>query len=333
MSKQVKVLISHKISRDHIQMVQDVSPRLVLDFAKDEVEQAQKLADCEVLVAYKIPTDPTVVPKLKWLQSLLTGVNHLVGTPLMASDIVITTPSGILAIPIAEYAFASILAFCKRFPYLFQLQREREWVSFWDVHSKKLHGKTLGIVGYGSIGRSVARIATGFSMRILALKRDPTQKVDLGFNLPGAGDPQGTLPERYFYPSQVRDMLLESDFVVLTAPLTSDTEHMIGEEEFRAMKPTSYLVNVGRGQLIDHRALIKALRTGQIAGAGLDVFEVEPLPKDSELYDLDNIILTPHCSNMEGTMDFELWSLFCENLKRYLAGESLLNVVDKNLGY
>ena len=329
----IRVLIGHKISQDNIEIIGRVSPRVVLDFSKDEAEDDKKWPECEVLASFRIPTDPAKAPNLKWVQNLGTGVDHLLGTPMMKSAIPITTASGIIAVPVAEYVFAAILALCKRFPYLFQLHRDREWVSFWDIQSEKLEGKTIGIVGYGKIGRAVARIASGFGMHILASKRDPSQRAYMGYRVPGQGDPEGVLPERYFGPSQVRDMLRESDFVVLTPALTSETERMMGEGEFQAMKPSAYLVNVGRGKLLVEEAFFKAIKERQIAGAALDVFEVEPLPSDSKLYDLENVILTPHCSNMEGSADHELWSLFSENLRRYLEGEPFINEIDKAVGY
>ena len=329
----LRVLISPPMGREYQDMVRAVSPRVVLDFADDEGEQRRKLGECEVLVTYDIPADTGGAPELRWVQSLGVGVDQVLGTPFMTSDVALTTPRGILSITVAEFAFATLLALCRRVPYLLGLQRNREWVSWWDVTGEVLHGRTMGILGYGSIGRCVARIAWGFGMRVLALKRDPGQKAHSGYHMPGTGDPEGALPERFYGLPDISEMLRESDAVVLTLPLTGETHHIMGGPQLAAMKPSAYLVNVGRGQLVDEPALTEALSEGRIAGAALDVFETEPLSKASKLYQMDNVIVTPHCASLEGSAELQLWRFFCENLRRYLAGQPLMNEVDKSVGY
>lgn len=189
------------------------------------------------------------------------------------------------------------------------------------------------MVGYGSIGREVARLAHAFGMRVLAVKRDPAHRADHGWRLPGTGDPDGVIPERYYAPHQLTEMLPQCDFVVLAVPMTGATRRLIGETELRARQPTACLVNVARGGVVDEPALIQALEEGWIAGAGLDVFSQEPLPADSPLWWLDNVILAPHVAGF--TLDYDRWAtdLFAENLRRYLAGEPLLNLVDRECGY
>ena len=232
----------------------------------------------------------------------------------------------------------------------------------------EVRGATLGIIGYGSIGREVARIGKTFAMRVLASKRDLARKADDGYRLPGTGDPDGSLPDAWFetgrgaWPcgSQVRAsasgqdassvqrrgaeargasagglhvLLAQSDYVVLAAPLTPETERLIGEEELRAMKPSGVFINVGRGATVDEPALVRALAEKRIAGAALDVFTHEPLPADSPLYQLDNVILSPHVSGFIPSYDEKCTDLFVANLKRYLNGEPLLNLVDRQKGY
>jgi phosphoglycerate dehydrogenase-like enzyme len=196
-----------------------------------------------------------------------------------------------------------------------------------------LRGATLGIAGYGSIGRAVANLARGFGTRVLATKRSPAEKRDAGYTHPGAGDPEGAIPERIYGPEGLAEMVGRCDYVVLCLPSTPDTDGVVGERVLRAMRPSAYLVNVGRGTVVDEPALVRALKEGWIAGAGLDVFAREPLPVESELWDLPNVICTPHVSN--NTADYERDSLgfFAHNLRRYLAGEPLLNVVDLRRGY
>jgi phosphoglycerate dehydrogenase-like enzyme len=201
-----------------------------------------------------------------------------------------------------------------------------------DADFGLLKGRRIAIVGYGSLGREVARLARAFGLRVLVMSRSQERR-DRGYCVAGTGDPEGTLPERWYGPGQLPEMLAEADFVVVAAPLTEETRGLIGEVELRAMRPNAYLVNVARGEVVDEAALLRALRQGWIAGAGLDVFEREPLPPESELWDLPNVIISPHVSGFTPLYDERATDLFAENLRRYLAGEELLNLVDKEKGY
>jgi phosphoglycerate dehydrogenase-like enzyme len=249
---------------------------------------------------------------------------------------VFTTTSGLHAINIGEYVLASILAWTRKLPELFDLQRKREWPSDrWTRYApSELRGATMGVVGYGSIGREVGRLAKALGMRVLAVKR----RVELAgeqdaYEVNGVGDPGGVLPDALYSPEQLREMLALCDYVVLTVPLTRETQGMVGEEELRAMKPTAYLVNIARGQVCDESALVHALQAGWIAGAGLDVFAQEPLPEASPLWTMPNVILTPHLSGFSRNYEQRAADIFRENLGRYIAGQPLLNVVNKSLGY
>jgi len=240
------------------------------------------------------------------------------------------------AINIGEYVFASILAWTRHLPELFDLQRKQQWPSDrWTCcQPTELRGSTVGIVGYGSIGREVARLAKAFGMCVLALKRRSESAGEQGaFEMAGLGDPAGVLPDALYGTEQLREMLAQCDFVVLAVPLTQETRGMIGEAELRAMKPTAYLVNIARGEVCDEAALIRALQDGWIAGAGLDVFAQEPLPETSPLWTLPNVILTPHISGFTPVYEQRAVDIFCENLRRYIAGQPLLNLVDKSTGY
>ena len=240
------------------------------------------------------------------------------------------------AINIGEYVFASILAWTRHLPELFDLQRKKQWPSDrWTCcQPTELRGSTVGIVGYGSIGREVARLAKAFGMRVLAVKRRSESAGEHGaFELAGLGDPAGVLPDALYGPEQLREMLAQCDFVVLAVPLTQETRGMIGEAELRAMKPAAYLVNIARGEVCDEAALIHALQDKWIAGAGLDVFTQEPLPETSPLWTLPNVILTPHISGFTPHYEQRAVDIFCENLRRYIAGQPLLNLVDKSAGY
>jgi phosphoglycerate dehydrogenase-like enzyme len=255
---------------------------------------------------------------LKWVQVTSAGVDRHRDTEIWRSKIPITGVSGIHATPIGEFVLSLMLMFVKNTPAGFKMKQTRQWQRY---PTYALRGKAVGIVGLGHIGREVARLSKAFGMKVIATRRSTRQagkarNVDL------------LLPQ-----SRMKEMLAASDFVALSVPLTPETRHIIGEAELKAMKSTAYLINIGRGNLIDEAALIRALDEKRIAGAGLDVTATEPLPKESRLWDFDNVILSPHVSG--GMEDYMLRAaeLFCENLRRYMAGKKLLNLVDRKRGY
>ena len=187
-------------------------------------------------------------------------------------------------------------------------------------------------MGYGSIGREVGRLGRAFGMRVFALRRT-VGRPDQGYAVSRTGDPEGSIPERFYPAAALHHMLAECDYVVVAVPLTPATTHLIGETELRAMKPTAYLVNIARGSIVDEAALVRALDEGWIAGAGLDVFEQEPLPSDSPLWEMENALISPHVAGFTPRYDERATVLFAQNLARYLAGQPLLNLVDKSRGY
>jgi phosphoglycerate dehydrogenase-like enzyme len=336
----IQVLGTMRFTDRLLEQLRAVSPRLHItqQTCHNDDEVAAVLAahpDTEVLYTFHLPHNALeLAPRLRWLQLHSAGVNHLLDHPIMESDLAITTVSGIHATPIAEYVFASILAHRWRVPLWTHCQREGEWPSGrWKLYARpELRDSTLGIVGYGSIGREVGRIGQAFGMKVLALRRS-TGRAKQGFAAERTGDPAGTIPDRVYPPDALHDMLAECDYVVVAVPLTPQTTHLIGEAELKAMKPTAYLVNIARGPIVDEQALIHALRQGRIGGAGLDVFEEEPLPAGSPLWDLENALLSPHVAGFTPRYDERATALFAENLDRYLAGEPLLNLVDKTRGY
>ena len=263
------------------------------------------------------------------------GINHLGGHPILKSDIRITTSSGIHAIPIGEFAITLMLALARRVPRMVRMQDQGAWPEHrWKTFvGTELRGKSLGIVGYGSIGRETARIAKlGFGMRILALTRGGDKR-DRGYREPGVGDPEGNLPDAWFTRAHLHELLAQSDFVLIGTPLTDETRNLIGAAELHAMKPTAFIVNIARGGIVEEAALVSALKENWIAGAGLDVFDKEPLPAESELWKLQNALIAPHVSSMTPNYDDRVVELFSENLRRYLRGDALLNLVDRQAGY
>jgi phosphoglycerate dehydrogenase-like enzyme len=336
----IQVLCTLRFTDDLLDRLRSVSPRLHVTqhTCHNAGEVAHALAehpDTRVLYAFHLP--PNVLElgaKLRWVQLHTAGADHLLGHAVLRSSVAITTASGIHATPIAEYVLASILAHRWWVPRWTQCQRGHEWPSGrWELFARpELRGSTLGIVGYGSIGREVGRLGKAFGMRVLALRRSGGL-AERGYAVPDTGDPQGTIPERYYPADGLHEMLAQCDYVLVALPLTPATAHFIGEAELRAMKPTAYLVNIARGPIVDEAALLRALREGWIAGAGLDVFDQEPLPPDSPLWDVENALLSPHVAGFTPCYDERAVALFAENLRRYLGGEPLLNLVDRDLGY
>jgi phosphoglycerate dehydrogenase-like enzyme len=294
-----------------------------------------RTTSAEVYYALSGVPRPDQAPKLRWVHTHYAGIDGLLDTLLWDSDILVTSSSGIHAPNMAQYAMTQILAWAHRAPKWFKHQRLGKWPKQrWDTFlPDELRGRVLGIVGYGSIGREIARLAKPFGMSILVTKRDAMHPEDKGYTIVGSGDPEGVLPDRIYPSEATRSMLAECDYVVITLPLTPKTYHLFDEEMFREMKPNSFVVNVGRGGLINEKCLIKALKKGWIAGAGLDVFETEPLPENSPLWAMENVILTPHISGFTPYYDERATDLFAENLRRYLAGDPLLNLVNRERQY
>ncbi len=290
--------------------------------------------EVEVLYTTRLMPLPEAAPHLRWVQGHSAGVEQFLEHPLLRS-VILTTSSGIHAPAMAEYILMMILAFAHHLPRMIEYQGRAEWPQQrWAMFvPQELRDATIGIVGYGSIGREAARLARAFGMRVLALKRRVDQPADDGWRLPDAGDAAGEYAARLFAPDQLQAMLAECDYVVIAAPLTPETRGLLGAAEFRAMKREAVIINVARGGVIDEAALIDALRTRVIGGAALDVFEQEPLPADSPLWQLPNVILSPHVSGFTPHYDERALALFAENLRRYVAGEPLLNVVDVQRGY
>jgi len=328
----VHVLSTIRFTDEQLARLRAVSPRLQI--VQHTVRSAGEMppdawSDAEILCTFMALPEPELAPRLRWVQLLSAGADHAMG-----HDVVLTTTSGIHAVNIGEFVLAFMLAWAHHLPALFDHQRRAEWPEDrWELFiPQELCRATVGIVGYGSIGREVGRLAHAFGMRVLAMQRDAAH-TDHGYVVPGVGDPEGRVPERFFHPDELRNMLAECDYVVLAVPLTAATHHLIGEAALRAMKSSAFLINIARGDVVDEPALIRALQEGWIAGAGLDVFAQEPLPADSPLWRMDNVILAPHVAGFTPHYNDRAADVFAENLRRYLAGEPLLNQVDTTKGY
>ena len=257
-------------------------------------------------------------PRLAWVHSATSGVERALTPAARARGIVVTNARGVFSAPIAEYVLMMILAVSRRLPQLLELQRERTWQPLEGVEMRDL---TVGVVGLGSIGRAVAELVSAFGGRVVAMRR----RADGSASEPAVAELLG--------PDGLPQLLAASDFVVLAAPLTPETEGMIDAAALSAMRPDAWLINVARGRLVDERALLAALRDGRIGGAVLDTFAEEPLAASSPFYDLPNVIVTPHTSWSSARVLDRSVELFCENLRRFAAGQPLQNVVDPTAGY
>ena len=256
--------------------------------------------------------------RLEWIHSRYAGLDSVLFPALVDSPIPLTNGRGVFSQSLGEFALLGMLFFAKDVRRLMRSQAERKWDPFTVA---ELRGQTAGIVGYGDIGRAIAQRAHALGMRVLALRRRPEKSLN---------DPY---VDEVFGLEALGEMLGQCDFVHCAAPLTAETHHLISTVQFEQMKASAVILNVGRGPVIDEKALIDALQRGRIWGAALDVFEVEPLPADSPLFAMENVFLSPHSADNTKTWLSDAMSFFLSNFQRYVNGQELENVVDKRAGY
>jgi phosphoglycerate dehydrogenase-like enzyme len=268
-------------------------------------------------------------PHLTWVHSATSGVERALTPSARDRDVLVTNARGVFSRPIAEHVLLMILAVSRHLPELLELQRERTWQ---PLEGRELRELTVGIVGYGSLGQSVASLASAFGARVIALRRRPEGAPPAGSEEED-GFPFEPRVDQVFGPDRLHELLAASDIVVLAAPLTPETEGMIDEAAVGAMKRDAWLINVARGRLVDEHELLRALRESRIGGAVLDTFRQEPQLPDSPFYDLPNVIVTPQTSWSSSRVLDRSVDLFCDNLRRFAAGEALRNVVDPVAGY
>jgi D-2-hydroxyacid dehydrogenase (NADP+) len=277
------------------------------------------LEETDIIFGHRLPRRVlSRAPKLKWFQAMSAGVDMFLSEEFKNSGVILTNMRGISALPIAESVIGMILTVTKKMELCYELKRKRQWKQF---HPGLLNGKTIGIIGLGNIGKEVARLASCFGMKVIAA--DYMAK---------PGDRRKNV-EQVYTPDKIENILSESDFIVLTAPLTPQTHNLINAERLGLMKSTACLINVSRGPIVDEAALITALKEKIIAAAALDVFNQEPLPEDSPLWDLPNLTICPHVSGYVEDQNRRATEIFCTNLRRYLDGKKLHNLVDKKLGF
>jgi phosphoglycerate dehydrogenase-like enzyme len=341
------VLIASYFEEEHVRRIKEVDERLRVLYREDLVppprwpgdhdgpedwrrspekdeEFLAMLGEAEVL--YDFPRGHArdlarVAPKLRWLQASMVGAGEVAKkVGLIDTDVMVTTASGVFSGPLAEFVVMAMLQHAKN---LGRLRREKAEKTWRRTFTDTLEGKTLCIVGMGNIGRAVAKRIRPFGMRVLGVKR--TVRED---------DPARDHADELYTTDRLHEALAEADYVAITLPGTPETHHLMDEDAIAAIKPGAYFSNVGRGSVVDEGALVEALRRGHLSGAALDVFEVEPLPPESPLWELHNVIISPHATDVVPSLiNRRQTDLFCENLRRYLEGEPLLNVLDKKLLY
>ena len=338
-AKPVDVLIHYPLSDAQLEALSAISPRVRLSFHPEGILSeipADVIGKAEILLTTKDIPDPEIAPELRWVQFSYAGIEFAVGHPLLERDgFRATTLSGAASPKVAEYALMALLSLGHKLPMMVQYQGKKiwppdRWKRFQPV---ELRGSTVGLLGYGSIARELARLLQPFGVKILATKKDLADLGEGGYIPEGTGDPNGDYFTRLYPPQAVRSVLKASDFVVICLPLTDDTRNLMGSMEFKAMKPSAYLIALGRGGQVNEDALLHALREKHIAGAVLDVFNTEPLPQESPLWGAPNLVITPHIAGDTGRYPDLVAELFTENLSRYLMDKDLLNCYDPEKGY
>ena len=310
----MKILINTEITSDHRQQIQSVSPDLVIVEPKDETARLKEILDTDILFGDFNRSLFDAAQQLKWVQVLGAGVDGLLFPEFVESDVVLLSAKGYVGPHLADQTWALILGLIRG---VGRAVRERTWENRWSIRDEtwELAGRTLGIVGLGGTGIDVAKRAQGFDMRVIAV--DP-EDVDAP-----------SFVQEVWKMDRFYDLLAESDIVSICAPLTDETHGMFDDDAFRRMKPSALLINVTRGKIVDEPSLLRALKEGLIGGAGLDVTPEEPLPQDSPLWDMPNVIVTPHVAGGSPHRDDRTVGLFCDNLERFLVGKPFLSVIDK----
>jgi phosphoglycerate dehydrogenase-like enzyme len=336
MAEPLVVLIASPLEHEHIERIRAVDPRIEVLHDADLLPRPRYVSDhtgapmtrtpeqearfLEMLRRAEVVFDfdrahmrdlPAVAPRLRWLQATSAGIGQMVKrVGLDRSNIVLTTASGVHARPLADFCLMAMLMFAKDYA---RMEREKR-AKGWDRYcGEELTGKTLAIVGLGRVGQEVARHGKRMDMRVVGTRRSSAPVPDV---------------DELFLPADLHAMLREADFLVLAAPHTPETEGIIGEAELALLKPTAVLINIGRGALVDEDALVQALGEKRLAGAALDVFRTEPPPEDSPLWDMPNVIVSPHSASTVTQENARITELFCDNLRRYIKGQPLRNVLD-----
>ena len=315
----MRIVLCYPVEKRHYDQIAAAVPGAdVIDAGQQHV--ASEILRADIFCGHaKVPMDwPAVVHggRLKWIQSSAAGLDHCLVPAVVDSEIIVTSASGVLADQVSEHATALITALTRSLPVFFRAQQAKEFVR---RPTRDLHHSTLGIVGFGGVGRRIAQVLSAFKTRILATDMFPIDKPDY--------------VEALWPAERLGDLLSEVDILILSAPLTPATRGMIAARELAQLKKGSLLVNVARGPLVVERDLVAALESGHLAGAAVDVTEQEPLATTSLLWEMPNVIITPHVAGQSRVRIDQMTDFFCDNLARYQSGRPLRNLVDKQLGF
>lgn len=337
MPDEVRYLSTCAFDDAFLDRLREVSPRLRVEqhTAPGGPDVPEALwAVVEILHTSSALPEPGQAPNLRWVQLDTSGVDHLVAHPLWGTDVVFTSIGGVSPIATAEYVVLMILAFAHHLPRWVQVQAEARWPSpneRWDrFMPRRLPDATVTIVGYGRIGREVGRLARAFGMRVLGVRRGSVHPGEL-YDSGRSGKDESA--EEVVGPDRLLDVIEQADYLVVTVPRTPETLGLVGQRELALVRPGCVVVNVSRGGVVDEGALLDALRGGEVAGAALDVFDEEPLPWDHPFWREPGVLLTPHVAGFAPDYEEQVLRIVLENLRRFLAGEPLMNRIDPVLGY
>lgn len=313
----LKILVTNSLADRHIKAIKAVAPDSNI-ISCDLQQATQHIADTDILLtwgAMDIQALYLTAPKLKWIHALSAGVENLIFPEIKADNTLLTNSKGIHGIPISEHVLAMMLTFTRGLNMFIRQQTKKQWKR---VPVEEIHDKTIGIVGLGSIGREIAKKAKGMGMQVVASKQTMTTEIFV---------------DKLYTPDQLHELLAISDFVVIALPLVEETKNLFTIKEFAAMKSSAYFINIARGAVVKQDDLVTALEQGLIKGAGLDVFDHEPLSETSPLWDMANVIITPHLAALSPNYMDRAIKLFADNLSRFIQHKEMLNIIDKNKGY
>lgn len=313
------LLVSYKLSASNLQLIRSVSDDAKVLYAEDPSEIEKLLPQATVLFGDLKSKHFPAAKYLKWVHLAFAGVDRILYPEFVESDIVLTSSKGLHRHQMTELLFGMMLCFTRSLSAYNKLQQSKKWDVSPYRESNLLNGKTIGILGMGMIGSEIAKVAKAFGMRVIGLRKNPSahaEHVDLLLGM-----------------DELPRLLAESDHIVVVLPLTAETRNLITKREFDSMERKAYFYNLARGAIVNEADLVEALRHGKIKGAGLDVFAEEPLDVSSPLWEMENVMITPHVGGLVPHYMRGAVELFLENLRRYLNGEEMLNVVDKRRGY
>ncbi|MED3963779.1 D-2-hydroxyacid dehydrogenase [Niallia taxi] len=322
--KKPVIYVRYNIPEKYLNKIKALGATVLFEpwtFGKEEPQLTHDLSECNIVLTLGL-NDPLTIqpyaPNLQWVQSMSVGLDALLHKETINSDIIITNTKGCTSIPIAEHTVAMISAFSRGLPTMLRNQHKKIWS---NTEIKDLEGSNVGIVGYGEIGKEIAKRCKALGMYVVGCRKRPSNTLD--------NDPA----DQVVGLERIDEVIKNADFLILALPSTKETYHFIDKHKLRLLKESAFLINIGRGNTIVEEDLLQALYSQQIKGAALDVFDIEPLPGDHPFWELDNVIISPHNAyysprSMERYMD-----IFIENLTRFIEGKELLNVVNKELGY